>query len=284
MAASITRKTCMIENRPFARYKYQHHKCRVFRDTTNEDYFSEEIIRYEFLTGVSGTLNTINLFSEKESIPTLHENTKLVSNVPKQNSLRSAEIAKLESIPENKISIYDDERELFNVPSPNDIHDCFMVENTKVPHKYNKSQRHMLEPETHVIEKQALKVSTTSYMVPIPKSKKSTGASLTPITIGVADTIGVSKSKNLLKVLLDPGSTKTLISKKVIPRNASPANLQKRTRIRTIAGTMTAQNMVNLTGIRLPEFDKNRKIDNQKALIFDQECRYDLILGADFFN
>ena len=40
--------------------------------------------------------------------------------------------------------------------------------------------------------------------------------------------------------------------------------------------------MVVLRAIRLPELDKNRVIDQHKALVFDGNIRYDLILGADF--
>jgi hypothetical protein len=41
--------------------------------------------------------------------------------------------------------------------------------------------------------------------------------------------------------------------------------------------------MVVLHNLRLPELDKNRNIDQQKALIFDADtCKYDVILGADF--
>jgi hypothetical protein len=40
--------------------------------------------------------------------------------------------------------------------------------------------------------------------------------------------------------------------------------------------------MVVLWAIRLPELDKNRVIDQHKALVFDGDIRYDLILGADF--
>ena len=42
--------------------------------------------------------------------------------------------------------------------------------------------------------------------------------------------------------------------------------------------------MTRLRDIRLPEFDKNRQIDEIKALIFDNECKYDIIFGADFLS
>ena len=42
--------------------------------------------------------------------------------------------------------------------------------------------------------------------------------------------------------------------------------------------------MVTIKGIRLPEFDRNRRIEEQKALVFDTECRYDIILGTDFLS
>jgi hypothetical protein len=46
--------------------------------------------------------------------------------------------------------------------------------------------------------------------------------------------------------------------------------------------TVPAGEMVVLCNLRLPELDKNRNIDQQKALIFNADsCNYDLILGAD---
>jgi hypothetical protein len=37
--------------------------------------------------------------------------------------------------------------------------------------------------------------------------------------------------------------------------------------------------------LRLPEFDKNRNVEQQKALIFESKnCNYDVILGADFLT
>jgi hypothetical protein len=35
--------------------------------------------------------------------------------------------------------------------------------------------------------------------------------------------------------------------------------------------------------IRLPEFDKNRRVTQQKCLVYDK-CNYDLILGTNFLK
>ena len=46
-----------------------------------------------------------------------------------------------------------------------------------------------------------------------------------------------------------------------------------------------AQQVVTLCDICLPEFDKNRQILQQKALVFDNDnCRYDMILGTNFLS
>jgi hypothetical protein len=97
-----------------------------------------------------------------------------------------------------------------------------------------------------------------TYMVPVPKNGTPKDSSLTPITIMVVDTIGLKKSRVLLKVLLDPGSTKTLISRKALPRGTSPIPLQQAKMVTTLAGTMKAAEMVHLRDLRLPKFDKNR--------------------------
>ena len=36
--------------------------------------------------------------------------------------------------------------------------------------------------------------------------------------------------------------------------------------------------------IRLPEFDKNCVVEEQKALVFDGQCKYNVIFGADFLS
>ena len=52
----------------------------------------------------------------------------------------------------------------------------------------------------------------------------------------------------------------------------------------TLAGKMSATEMVTMRDFCLPEFDKNRRIKEQKALVFDTPCQYDIILGTDFLS
>ena len=113
-----------------------------------------------------------------------------------------------------------------------------------------------------------------------PKAKRT----LTPITILICDTIGVKKSRRLLRVLFDSGSMKTLIHRDVLPEGASTKRLGSNRGVSTLAGKFHPKEMVYMRDIRLPEFDKNRCVDEQKALVFEGKCRYDIILGADFLE
>ena len=55
--------------------------------------------------------------------------------------------------------------------------------------------------------------------------------------------------------------------------------------IKTLSGQAMAQQVITLRDIRLPEFDKNQRISQQKALVFDNNnCRYDMILGTNFIS
>ncbi len=57
--------------------------------------------------------------------------------------------------------------------------------------------------------------------VHVKTTKIPQGRNLTPVTIMVADTIGTIKSRRILKVLLDSGSTTTLINKNVYQGNVN---------------------------------------------------------------
>ena len=47
---------------------------------------------------------------------------------------------------------------------------------------------------------------------------------------------------------------------------------------------MQTKDMVYLQELKLPKFDKNRQVDEHKALIFYGKCCYGIILGADFLT
>jgi hypothetical protein len=116
-------------------------------------------------------------------------------------------------------------------------------------------------------------------------SNKNIPKQLTPVTIMVVDTISSVKSRILLKVLLDSDSTTTMINRKCLPRNCQTCKILNSRKIGTLAVSYTSSETVVLRNLRLPELDKNRNVDQQKALIFNADsCRYDVILGSDFLS
>jgi hypothetical protein len=67
----------------------------------------------------------------------------------------------------------------------------------------------LLDPESESISRKR-EINSASSTSPI--------RNLTPVTIMVVDTIGTVRSRRLLKILLDSGSTTALINKKCLPR------------------------------------------------------------------
>jgi hypothetical protein len=52
-----------------------------------------------------------------------------------------------------------------------------------------------------------------------------------------------------------------------------------------MSGQFFSKQVVTLCDIHLHEFDKNRKIDQQQALVFDNNpCQYNMILGSNFLT
>jgi hypothetical protein len=55
--------------------------------------------------------------------------------------------------------------------------------------------------------------------------------------------------------------------------------------VNTLAGFYQLSAMVAMHNLILPELDKNRNVEQHKALIFESDtCKYDVILGADFLT
>jgi hypothetical protein len=99
------------------------------------------------------------------------------------------------------------------------------------------------------------------------------------------NTIGAIRSRRLFRILLDSGASCCLIKKSSLPTGVVLNELSASKQIKTLSGQVKAQQVVTLRDIRLPEFDKNRRIAQQKALVFDNDnCRYDMILGTNFLS
>ncbi len=121
-------------------------------------------------------------------------------------------------------------------------------------------------------------------MIESPPIKLPNKKHLTPTSIAVVDRISSVRSHILLKVLFDQGLTLTLICPKCLPRHCNPCAISDEHQIHTLAGTSSPKQMVVMRKIRLPKFNKNWVVEEQKALVFDGQCKYDVIFGADFLS
>ena len=75
---------------------------------------------------------------------------------------------------------------------------------------------------------------------------------LTPGTIMVVDTISSVNFRKLLKVLLDSGSTTTLINRKCLPRHCKPCQISSSRKVNTPAGIYTSTEVVIMLNLKLP--------------------------------
>ncbi len=55
--------------------------------------------------------------------------------------------------------------------------------------------------------------------------------------------------------------------------------------MRTLTVCLKMQEVVTMRNLRLPEFNKNRCINQQKVLVFDNDnVKYNIILGTNFLS
>jgi hypothetical protein len=55
--------------------------------------------------------------------------------------------------------------------------------------------------------------------------------------------------------------------------------------VRTLAGHLKPHKVVTMKDLRLPEFDKNRRINQQKVLVFENDnVKYDIILSTNLLS
>jgi hypothetical protein len=62
-----------------------------------------------------------------------------------------------------------------------------------------------------------------------------------------------------------------MIKRSALPQQVVAKTISETKKITTLAGKVQAQEVVTLRDLRLPEFDKNRRTSQQKALVFDND-------------
>jgi hypothetical protein len=106
--------------------------------------------------------------------------------------------------------------------------------------------------------------------------------SLRPIGLVLAKKIQNVASDKPLKTLLDPGSDKTFINRRVLPTGVNGKTVDTLA-VNTLNGIDKISQKVILEGLTLPEFSATQKIDKKaSAYVFNQpDSPYDLIFGLD---
>jgi hypothetical protein len=104
-----------------------------------------------------------------------------------------------------------------------------------------------------------------------------------PMTICTTDS--TIRSQRLFQVLFDSGLNVSMIKRSALPKGVITKLLGDTKLVRTLAGHLKTQEVVRMQDIRLPEFDKNRRINQQKVLVFDNNnVKYNIILGTNFLS
>jgi hypothetical protein len=91
------------------------------------------------------------------------------------------------------------------------------------------------------------------------------------MTICTADTIGTIRSQRLFQVLFDSGSNVSMIKRSAAPKGVITKMLGDTKLMRTLACHLKMQEVVTMQDLRLPKFDKNWRINQQKVLVFDND-------------
>jgi hypothetical protein len=92
-----------------------------------------------------------------------------------------------------------------------------------------------------------------------------------PVTICTTDTIGTIRSQRHFQVLLDSGSYISMIKRSALPKGVITKLLGDTNLVRTLAGCLKTQEVITMQGLRLPKFDKNRHINQQQVLVFNNK-------------
>jgi hypothetical protein len=108
---------------------------------------------------------------------------------------------------------------------------------------------------------------------------------LAPITLLSCQTIQGQYCDRPLVVLMDGGSSGTLLNRRVLPAGACPSRSERKQITTTASGSFDTSLSVTLKNVKLSEFSNGRRLDHISSRIFDSPtCQYDIILGRDFLR
>jgi hypothetical protein len=103
-----------------------------------------------------------------------------------------------------------------------------------------------------------------------------------PVTICTTDTIGTIRSQRLFQVLFDSASNVSIIKRSALLKGVITKLLGNTKLVRALSGCLKMQEVVTVQDIRLPEFNKNRRINQQKVLVLDSNnVKYIIIQGTN---
>ncbi len=86
-------------------------------------------------------------------------------------------------------------------------------------------------------------------------------------------------------MLFDSGSNVSMIMRSALPKGVITKLLGDTKLVRTLAGHLKMQEVITMCNLRLPKFNKNRHINQQKVLVFDNNnVKYNSILGTNFLS
>jgi hypothetical protein len=76
-----------------------------------------------------------------------------------------------------------------------------------------------------------------------------------------------------------------MIKRSALPKGVITKLLGDSKLVITLTGCLKTQEVVMIQDIRLPEFNKNRRINQKKALVFDNNnVKNNIILGTNFLS
>jgi hypothetical protein len=105
------------------------------------------------------------------------------------------------------------------------------------------------------------------------------------MTICTTDKIDTVRSQRLFGVLFDLGSNVSMIKRSALPKGIITKFIGGTKLVRTLAGHLKMQEVVTMQDLRLPKFDKNRRINQQQVLVFDNDnVKYNTLLGTNFLS